>query len=100
MRGVMRIVMKILAAPAVCLLALTVAMCSFLLSIAGFVCWFASVLVSIGGLVLLCTRQPAGGVAFLVIAFLVSPYGLPALTAWLVGRLNALRWSLKDFILE
>ncbi len=96
----MRIVLKILAAPAMCLLAVVVGVCSVLLLIAGFVCWFASVFACIGGLVLLFTHQPAGGIAFLVIGFAVSPHGLPKLVAWLVGKLNALRWSLKEFILE
>jgi hypothetical protein len=83
-----------------CLLALTVAVCSFLLLIAGFVCWFVAVAAGVGGVVLLFTSHPDGGIAFLIIAFLVSPYGLPALFAKLVGWLNALRWSLKEFILE
>jgi hypothetical protein len=89
-----------LAAPAMCLLALTVAVCSFLLMIAGFVCWFVTVAAAIGGIVLLFTHHPDGGIAFLVIAFLVSPYGLPALFAKLVGWLNALRCSLGEFIVE
>ena len=96
----MRIVLKILAAPAMCLLALTVAMCSFFLAAAGFVCWFLAVAAGIGGVVLLFTHHIDGGIAFLVIAFLVSPYGLPALFAKLVGWLNALRFSLKEFMLE
>ncbi len=95
----MRIVLKIVTAPILCLLALTVSMCSFVLVIAGFVCWFLSVLMAIGGVVLLLTQQIAGGIAFLVIAYLVSPYGLPAFAAWLVGKLNALRYSLQCFIL-
>jgi hypothetical protein len=95
----MRFVLKILAAPAICLLALTVAVCSFLLMIAGFVGWVLCVLISIGGIVLLFTHHVGGGIAFLVIAFLVSPYGLPALFAWLVGKLNALRWLLKEFVI-
>lgn len=96
----MKTMLKILAVPAMCLLALTVAVCSFVLAVAGFVCWFLAVAAGIGGVVLLFTRHPAGGIAFLVIAFLVSPYGLPAIFALLVGKLNALRWSLKDFIVE
>jgi hypothetical protein len=48
--------------------------------------------------VLLVTNHIAGGIAFLVISFLVSPYGLPALFAWLVGKLDALRYLLKEFI--
>ena len=96
----MRTVLKILATPAMCLLALTVAVCSFLLLIAGFICWFLAVAAGIGGIVLLFTHHLDGGIAFLIIAFLVSPYGLPALFAWLVGKLNAARYSLKEFILE
>jgi hypothetical protein len=96
----MRIVLKVIAAPAVCLLALTALVCSFILLIIGFVCWFLTVFACIGGIVLLFIHQPAGGIAFLVIAFLVSPYGLPALFAWLVGKLNGLRCSLQDFILN
>ena len=96
----MRIVLKMLAAPAMCLLALTVAICSFVLMVAGFICWFLAVSTAIGGIVLLFTHHPDGGIAFLIIAFLVSPYGLPALFAWLVGKMNAMRWSLKEFLLE
>ena len=96
----MRIVLKILAAPAMCLLALAVAVCTFSLMIAGFVGWFLMVLACIGGIVLLFIQQPAGGIAFLVIGFLVSPYGLPAFFAWLVGKMDGLRYSLKEFILD
>jgi hypothetical protein len=94
----MRIVLQIVAAPIMCLLALAVSICSFLLVVAGFVCWILSVLTTICGVVLLFTNEVAGGIAFLVIAYLVSPYGLPSFAAWLVGKLSALRYSLKDFI--
>lgn len=94
----MRFVLKILAAPVLGLLALTVAVCSFVLMITGIVFWLLTILISIGGIVLLFTKHIGGGIAFLVIAFLVSPYGLPALFAWLVGKLNTLRYLLKEFI--
>lgn len=98
-RDIMRIVLKIMAAPIMCLLALAVSVCSFLLLVTGFVCGLLCVLITIGGIVLLLTQQIAGGIAFLVLAYLVSPYGLPAFAAWLVGKLNALRYSLQYFIL-
>jgi hypothetical protein len=34
----------------------------------------------------------------LVLAFLVSPFGLPMLAVWIVGRLDRLNGALKDFI--
>lgn len=95
----MRIVLKILAAPAMCLLALSVAVCSFVLLVAGFVCWFLTGLLCIGGVVLLFTQHAAGGIAFLAMAFLLSPYGLPALAAWLVGKLDNAKYSLQEFIM-
>lgn len=94
----MRIVLKIFAAPAMCLLGLAVGVCSLVLLIVGFICWFLVVDAGVGGVVLLLTDHPAGGIAFLVIAFLVSPYGIPALIAWMVGKLNAVRFSLQCFI--
>ncbi len=94
----LRMVLKVLAAPIAGLLALVVAVCSFLLAAAGFVCWFLAVAAGIGGVVLLFIGHTLGGTAFLVIAFLVSPYGLPALAAKLADWLNALRFSLKTFI--
>jgi hypothetical protein len=94
----MRICLKILAAPAMCLLAIIVAICSVVLLIAGFIGWFLAVAAGIGGVVLLVTQHPAGGIAFLVIAFLLSPYGIPAFVAWLIGKLNVVRISLKGYI--
>jgi hypothetical protein len=94
----MRILLKILAVPLWFLLVLVVALCSFALSFAGFILWILSVLAAIGGVVLLFTDQVAGGITFLVLAFLISPYGLPALMAWSIGRLDTLRCSLRAFI--
>ena len=96
----MRIVLKIVAAPIACVLALTVSVCSFLLVVAGTICWVLCVLVTIMAIVILISGQLVGGIAFLVIAYLVSPYGLPTFAAWLVGKLDALRWSLATFIID
>jgi hypothetical protein len=77
-----------------------VALCSFALSFADFILWILSVLVTISGVVLLFTDQIVDGVTFLVIAFLISPYGLPAFMAWSTDRFDRLRYSLKEFIFE
>ena len=64
----MRIILKIIAAPAV--LALT----------------------------LFIQSNPQWGITGLVLAFLLSPFGLPAAAEWLVCRLDNLNYSLKTFI--
>lgn len=96
----MRIVLKILAAPTMLLLTLTVAFCTFILMVTGVIFWILAVLVTIGAVLLFFSHQPAGGIAFLVIAFLISPYGLPALAAWFVGKLDGAKYLLQDFIME
>ena len=88
------IVLKILAAPVVVALTLLAAVVSFLLCVAGAVC----VVLTLLALVLFISGQTLGGVVFLVLAFLVSPYGIPAIADWLVARLHALNYTLRDFI--
>ena len=38
------------------------------------------------------------GIGLLILAFLVSPYGLPMLAAWLVGKLHGLRYAIQDWL--
>ena len=39
-----------------------------------------------------------GCIAALVLAFLVSPFGLPALGGWLVERLYGVKYAAMDFM--
>ena len=39
-----------------------------------------------------------GGIVFLVLAFLVSPFGVPAIAEWLVDKLHSAKFALRDFI--
>ena len=95
----MKIVLKILAMPVMHLLTLAVAFCTFILMMTGIVTWIVSGLVFAGAVILFFSHQPAGGIAFLVIAFLVSPYGLLALAVWVVGKLDGAKYSLREFII-
>ena len=75
----MRTILKIIVAPFILALILAVAVLSFLSCVAGAVCVVACV-----GLSLL--------------AFLVSPFGLPALGGWLVERLYGVKYAAMDFM--
>ena len=86
------IVLKILAAPFVVALTLLVAIVSSAL------CHIGCVVLTLLALVLFIGRQTLGGVVFLVLAFLVSPFGIPAIADWLMDRLYSLKYSLQDFI--
>lgn len=95
----MRLIFKIFALPFLLVLSLLAAVLMFLFDVAG---WFLSLasgilaVIAMGLFVL--QHQPIGGVAFLVLAFLLSPYGLPAIAEFLIGLLDELNYSLRRFI--
>ena len=95
----MRLIFKIIALPFLLVLSLLAAVLMFLYDVAG---WFLSLasgilaVIAVGLFVL--QHQLVGGVAFLVLAFLLSPYGLPAIAEFLIGLLDELNYSLRRFI--
>lgn len=95
----MRLIFKIFALPFLLILSLLAAVLMFLFDVAG---WFLSLasgilaVIAVGLFVL--QHQPVGGVTFLVLAFLLSPYGLPAVAEFLIGLLDELNYSLRRFI--
>ena len=92
------IVLKILAAPFVVALTLIVAIVSFLYYVASALCHVGCMILTLLALVLFIAGQVLGGVVFLVLAFLVSPFGIPAIADWLMDRLYSLKYSLQSFI--
>ena len=92
------IVLKILAAPFVVALTLLVAIVSFLYCVASALCHVGCVVLTLLALVLVIAGQVLGSVVFLVLAFLVSPFGIPAIADRLVARLRSLNYTLQDFI--
>ena len=95
----MRIILKIIAAPAVLALTLIVAVLNFSVSLASWVLGILSLVLAVCGLFeLFIQSNPQWGITGLVLAFLLSPFGLPAAAEWLVCRLDDLTYSLKNFI--
>ena len=94
----MRILVKLLAAPVVLVLMLFVWVCSALLYCSAFVFGLAGTIIGLLGLAVLATYSVKNGIILLVIAFLVSPMGLPMAAAWLLGKLQALRYTIQDWI--
>ena len=73
----MRLLLKILAAPLIAALALLVWICSGLLYCTAFIFGLAGTIVAVLGVAVLVTYSVQNGIILLVIAFLVSPMGLP-----------------------
>ena len=94
----MRQIFKLLAFPFVLVTGLLYLVCKFLVIASGAVLGILSGIVFLASLVLFFTAGVWAGLAWLVIAFLISPYGLPMAAAWLVGMIGGANHALKDFV--
>lgn len=94
----MRLIFKLLAFPFVLVTGLLYLVCKFLVIASGAVPGILSGIVFLASLVLFFTAGVWAGLAWLVIAFLISPYGLPMAAAWLVGMIGGANHALKDFV--
>ena len=72
----MKILLKILVAPFALALSLLAALLVFLFEICAVLLTIASVILAVLGVALFFTPTPIGGIVFLFLAFLLSPYGL------------------------
>ena len=94
----MRLIFKLLAFPFVLVTGLLYLVCKFLVIASGAVLGILSGIVFLASLVLFFTAGVWAGLAWLLIAFLISPYGLPMAAAWLVGMIGGANHALRDFV--
>ncbi len=92
----MRLILKILLLPVVLVLTIFVAICRFL-------CTFSTVLLSIIAFILFALalammiflHDMSNGLLVLVLAWLISPFGIPLFASWLVDKVDDLNGKLK-----
>ena len=89
-------ILKILFAPLSLILSLSVWLCAGLLSCSGFVFKLASGLLSLLAFAVLITYSAKNGI--ILLAFLISPMGLPMLAVWWLGKLQGANVAMKNFI--
>ena len=94
----MRLILKILAVPIVVVLTLLVWICSGLLYCSAFILGLAGTVLGILGVLVLITGAVTNGIIVLVMAFLVSPFGIPMAAACLIGKIQDLRYAIQDLV--
>ena len=94
----LKMLLKIAAAPVVVVVTLAVWICTGLVYVSGLVLGLISMVVALLGVAVLVTYSPQNGLILLVIAFLISPFGLPKLAFWLLGKVQDCRYLLQDAI--
>ena len=100
MFGLVKLILKIVAAPVVVLLTLAIWICVGLVYVSGLVLGLLSTVIALLGVAVLVTYSPQNGVILLVIAFLISPFGLPKLAFWLLGKVQDLKCTVQDRVYE
>ena len=94
----MKILLKILVAPFALALSLLAALLVFLFDICACLLTIASVILAVLGIALFFTPTPIGGIVFLFLAFLLSPYGLQAAAGSLLWALDGGKSALYRFL--
>ena len=92
----MRILLKILLFPVVLVLTVLVAFCRFVCLFSGMILGIVAVLLFLIGLLVLFAGRVDGFVGFMILAWLVSPYGLPMAASWLTERVADFNRMLKS----
>ena len=92
----MRILLKILLFPITLILTAILLICEF-------ICLFGTMLLSILALLLFTLAlgimiflgETQEGIKTLVLAYIISPYGVPMLAAWMIGKIGQINERIK-----
>ena len=66
--------------------------------VSAFVFGLAGRIIGLLGIAVLITYSVRNGITLLVIAFLVSPVGIPMAAVWLLGKVQAVRYAIQDWV--
>ena len=95
---ILKLLLKILVAPVILALTLFVWICAGLVYLSGMVLGLISTFCALWGVFQLIVGPRHNGVIVLILAFLISPYGLPMAAIWLLGKVQDLKFAIQDKI--
>ena len=94
----LKLLLKIAMAPVFLMLTLLLWICVGLVYVSGLALGLISMVVAFLGVVLLVVGPRQNGIIVLVIAFLISPFGLPMAAFWLFGKVQGLKFAIRDWV--
>lgn len=94
----MKFLLKILFAPVIVILTLIIWTFALILRLSAWVFGIIGTIFGILGLAILLLDSVTNGIIVLVIAFLVSPVGLPMLAAWTIWQMQRFRYLVQDAV--
>ena len=94
----MKFLLKILFAPVIVILTLIIWTFALILRLSAWVFGIIGTILGLLGLAILLLDSVTNGIIVLVIAFLVSPVGLPMLAAWTIRQMQRFRYFVQDAV--
>ena len=91
----MRWTLKIILFPIILLLSILISFLKFIISVSGMILGILSFLVVLGSIAALVQKDTTTFIQALIIAFLISPYGLPKIALWVIAYIDCARDKLK-----
>lgn len=93
---ILKLLLKITVAPVILALTVFVWLCVGLVYLSGLALGLVSMVFAFLGAFMLVVGPRQNGVIALVLAFLISPYGLPLAAIWLLGKVQDLKFAIQD----
>ena len=95
---ILKLLLKNVVAPVILVLTLFVWICVGIVYISGLVLGLISMVIALLGVAVLLTCSLQNGIILLVMAFLISPFGLPLAAIWLLGKVQDLKFLIQDLV--
>ena len=95
---ILKCLLMLVTAPVILVLTLFVWLCLGLIYISGLVLGLLSMVIALLGVAVLLTNSLQNGLILLVMAFLISPMGLPLAAIWLLGKVQSLKFAIQDWV--
>lgn len=96
----MRLLFKVLLLPVILVTWILYGVCRLIVLASGVLLGILSGIALIAAGVLFFRVGILPGAVVLTIAFLISPYGIPKLAAWLTGKLGGFNYILRDYVIS
>ena len=94
----MKWILRIITVPVIAALAIVIRIMGWVLQLSATLFGIAGTVIGILAFLTLISVSVKNGIILFVIAFLVSPLGIPMLAACLLGLLQRLRYSIQDAV--
>ena len=92
----MRCIIKIILFPIILLLSMLISFLKFIISVSGMILGILSFLVVLGSIAAFVQKDTTTFIQALIIAFLISPYGLPKIALWVTAYIEFAKDRLKE----